>query len=61
MSLNELEKSKLYEELACAKEEWILAQKQYEYATEKDAIDAAIYKILATEKRYMFLLKQLES
>lgn len=52
---NEME---LYRELEKARSDWQLALQQFEYAVENAAIDAAAYKILAAERKYMYLLKK---
>ena len=52
---NEIE---LYRELEKARGDWQLALQQFEYAVESAAIDAAAYKILAAERKYMYLLKK---
>ena len=57
---NNLEKVNIYQELEKSKAEWELALKQFEYITDTDAIDAAAYKILATERKYIYLLQQIE-
>lgn len=48
----------LYRELEAARKDWQMALQQFEYAVEREAIDAATYKLLATERRYMYLLKK---
>jgi len=57
---NSLDKTNLYHELEKSKAEWDLALKQFEYIIDADAIDAAIFKILAAERKYMYLLQQIE-
>lgn len=41
-----------------AMEEWNRAEKYFESVSEPDLIDYAIYRIEASKKRYMYLLKQ---
>jgi hypothetical protein len=46
------------DEIKQAREEWIAAQNFFENATDPDLIDYAIYRIEATRRRYMYLIKQ---
>ncbi|MHB1419701.1 MAG: YaaL family protein [Bacillota bacterium] len=41
-----------------ARQDWLLAKKIFEEATDIDLIDYAIHQIEAAERRYMFLLKK---
>ena len=41
-----------------AREEWISAMNFFENVTEPDLIDYAIYKIEASRRKYMYLIKQ---
>lgn len=56
----QIDKETAYRELSEARESWHLAVRQFDYAEENDAIDAAIIKIKAAERRYMYLLKKYE-
>lgn len=40
-----------------ARQDWFVAKKYFDYVTDPDLIDMAIYSIEAAEKRYMYLLK----
>lgn len=44
-----------------ARQDWFVAKKYFDYVTDPDLIDMAIYNIEATEKRYMYLLKMARS
>jgi hypothetical protein len=48
----------LLSEIKKAHMEWVVAQKRFDYVTEKDQIDYAIYAMEAAEKRYEMLLRQ---
>ena len=41
-----------------AKQEWQAAQSLFDNVSEADLIDHAIYKLIATERRYIFLLQE---
>ncbi len=41
-----------------AKKDWIFAQKYFNYVEDQDLIDYAVFLIMTTEKRYMYLLKK---
>lgn len=41
-----------------AHRDWMLAQKQFEWVTDPDLIDQAIYAEVAARKRYTYLLKK---
>lgn len=41
-----------------AMEEWCQAEKFFEYVSEPELVDYAIYRIEASKKRYMYLLKK---
>jgi hypothetical protein len=47
----------LYESIQAAKKAWQDAVNMYQYAAEKDNIDALIHKIDACEREYIHLLK----
>jgi len=44
-----------------AKRDWIMAYKIFQEADDPELIDYAIYNLKAAEKRYMYLLKQLQA
>jgi hypothetical protein len=48
----------LLSEIKKAHMEWVVAQKRFDFVTEKDQIDYAIYAMEAAEKRYEMLLRQ---
>ncbi|CAG7648974.1 hypothetical protein PAESOLCIP111_05764 [Paenibacillus solanacearum] len=48
----------LVQEIRKAHLEWEIAQKRFEYVTEKEQIDYSIYALEAAEKRFEMLLKQ---
>lgn len=58
--IENVDKEKVYRELSEARSDWHLAVRQFDYAEENDAIDAAIFKIKAAERKYMYLLKKYE-
>lgn len=41
-----------------ARQEWLAAQSYYNSVTDSDLIDHAVYLMQATEKKYIYLLKQ---
>ncbi|MDD4600709.1 hypothetical protein SDC9_15153 [bioreactor metagenome] len=41
-----------------ARQEWFAAQSYYNTVTDHDLVDHAVYLMQATEKKYMYLLKQ---
>ncbi|WP_378955648.1 DUF2508 family protein [Pelosinus sp. sgz500959] len=41
-----------------ARQEWLNAQSYYNMVSDEDLIDHAVYLMRATEKKYMYLLKQ---
>lgn len=41
-----------------ARQEWLAAQSYYNSVTDSDLVDHAVYLMQATEKKYMYLLKQ---
>lgn len=41
-----------------ARQEWLNAQNYYNTVSDHDLIDHAVYLMQATEKKYMYLLKQ---
>ena len=44
-----------------ARQEWLNAQYYYNTVSDQDLIDHAVYLMQATEKKYMYLLKQARS
>lgn len=44
-----------------AHQEWVAARQYFDYVSEPDLIDHAVYVSQAAEKRYMYLLKQARS
>lgn len=48
----------LVEMVEQAKREWIFAQEYFNYVEDQDLVDYAVYLIITTEKKYMYLLKQ---
>ncbi|MBE3557488.1 MAG: DUF2508 family protein [Firmicutes bacterium] len=48
----------LSEAIKAAQRDWWVAQQQFEFAVDPEAIDASIYALHAAERRYMLLLKQ---
>lgn len=44
-----------------ARQEWLDAQYYYNTVSDQDLIDHAVYLMQATEKKYMYLLKQARS
>lgn len=44
-----------------AKLDWIYAHKYYNNLTDIELVDYAAYMILATERRYMYILKKIKS
>ena len=40
-----------------ARQEWLAAQNAFEFATEPELIDHAIFALQAAERRYVYLLK----
>lgn len=40
-----------------AKEDWIYAKRYFDMVDDVDLIDYAVYRIAATERKYMYLLK----
>ena len=40
-----------------AKEDWIYAKRYFNMVDDVDLIDYAVYRIAATERKYMYLLK----
>lgn len=47
----------LLSDVDTARREWLNAKAYFDYVTDPDLIDMAIYSIEAAEKRYMYLLK----
>ncbi len=47
----------LYESIEIARKAWVDARIMFDHATEKDCIDALIYRMDACEREYMYLLK----
>ena len=41
-----------------ARQEWLNAQHYYNTVSDQDLVDHAVYLIQATERKYMYLLKQ---
>lgn len=54
-------KDNLYISLKKAKKEWENAKNIFENVSNPDLVDYAIYNIDASEKRYMYLLKQIKN
>ena len=52
------EQIELFQEIAEAREEWSAAYDKFDYATDKDQVDYAIFAIEAAEKRYEMLLRR---
>ncbi|MDI3281173.1 MAG: YaaL family protein [Bacillota bacterium] len=48
----------LLESVEAARLEWILAKSYFDFVTEPDLIDVAVYNIQAAERKYMYLLKE---
>lgn len=46
------------DEVNNAHQDWIVAQKHFEWATDTDLVDQAIYAEVAAQKRYTYLLKK---
>ncbi len=56
---NQSEENVAYLQLVrTAKEEWQTAQNYFENVSDPELVDFAIYKLEATRRRYMYLLKQ---
>lgn len=53
----EADAAALYEAIEEAKQAWQHAKLMYEYATDKDNIDALIHTIDACERKYIYLLE----
>lgn len=47
----------LISDVEAARQQWLSAKAYFDYVTDPDLIDMAIYSIEAAEKRYMYLLK----
>ncbi|MGE5507872.1 MAG: YaaL family protein [Chitinophagales bacterium] len=47
----------LISDVEAARQQWLTAKAYFDYVTDPDLIDMAIYSIEAAEKRYMYLLK----
>ena len=47
----------LLSDVEAARQQWLTAKAYFDYVTDPDLIDMAIYSIEAAEKRYMYLLK----
>lgn len=44
-----------------ARLDWIYANKYYEDLTDTDLIDYAIYMILASERKYMYMIRKIKN
>ncbi|MGI6093248.1 MAG: DUF2508 family protein [Veillonellaceae bacterium] len=49
---------KLADVVEQARQEWLAAQSYYDTVSDKDLVDHAVFLMQATEKKYMYLLKQ---
>lgn len=54
----QLDRYMLVQEIRKAHLEWEIAQKRFDYVTEKEQIDYSIYALEAAEKRFEMLIKQ---
>lgn len=52
------EKPGLAQAVEAARRDWILAKQYFNFVTEPELLDYAIYMIKATEVKYMYLLKK---
>lgn len=48
----------LLESVEAARREWVSAKSYFDFVTEPDLIDVAIYNIQAAERKYIYLLKE---
>ena len=48
----------LAEAVESARQEWLSAQRYYNSVSDEDLVDHAVYLMQASEKKYMYLLKQ---
>lgn len=48
----------IFNEVAKAKKEWEQAQNRFNEVNDPEAIDYAIYYIIAAERRYMYLINK---
>lgn len=54
------DKNDLYINLENAKKEWEEAKNIFENVYEPDLVDYAIYNVVAAEKKYVYLLRQIK-